>query len=63
MQRKRPDYFIANSQVVADRIRYAFGVDSTVIPPPIDTARFKPSASEIEELLPGARAPGALQAS
>jgi glycosyltransferase involved in cell wall biosynthesis len=45
---QRPDYFIANSQVVADRIRYAFGVDSTVIPPPIDTARFKPSA-EIED--------------
>ena len=41
---KRPDYFIANSQVVADRLRYAFGVESTVIFPPIDTARFKPAA-------------------
>ena len=41
---RRPDYYIANSEVVAERLRFAFGVESTVINPPIDTARFKPSA-------------------
>jgi glycosyltransferase involved in cell wall biosynthesis len=44
MAATRPDYYIANSQVVADRLRYAFGVKATVIPPPIDTQRFQPSA-------------------
>ncbi|SNT06405.1 Glycosyltransferase involved in cell wall bisynthesis [Granulicella rosea] len=39
---KRPDVYIANSQVVAKRLRHAFGVEATVIPPPIDTARFAP---------------------
>lgn len=42
---KRPDYFIANSQVVANRLYEAFGVQSTVIPPPINTKRFAPSAT------------------
>ena len=41
---RRPDYFIANSKIVADRLRFAFGVEATVIPPPIDIDRFKPSA-------------------
>lgn len=39
---KRPDYYLANSQVVADRLKDAFGVTATVIPPPIDTKRFAP---------------------
>ncbi len=38
----RPDLYIANSQVVADRLHRAFGVQAAVIPPPIDTARFAP---------------------
>ena len=38
----RPDLYIANSQVVADRLHRAFGVHAAVIPPPIDTARFAP---------------------
>jgi len=37
---KRPDFYIANSQEVARRLRDAFGVDSTVINPPIETQRF-----------------------
>lgn len=36
----RPDYFVANSHIVARRLKAAFGVDATVIEPPIDTARF-----------------------
>jgi glycosyltransferase involved in cell wall biosynthesis len=37
---KRPDYYIANSRVVAQRLREAFGREATVIPPPVDTSRF-----------------------
>ena len=36
----RPDYFIANSHIVADRLRAAFGIEATVIEPPIVTSRF-----------------------
>lgn len=36
----RPDFYIANSQIVADRLRTAFGVEATVIEPPIVTSRF-----------------------
>jgi glycosyltransferase involved in cell wall biosynthesis len=36
----RPDYFIANSHIVANRLKTAFGIDATVIEPPIDTSRF-----------------------
>jgi glycosyltransferase involved in cell wall biosynthesis len=37
---RRPDYFIANSHIVAHRLKAAFGVDATVIEPPIETSRF-----------------------
>jgi len=37
----RPDYYIANSHIVADRLKAAFGVDATVIEPPIVTSRFR----------------------
>src|SRR4051794_32573536 len=37
---KQPDYFIANSQFVADRIKHAYGREAVVIPPPIDVSRF-----------------------
>ncbi len=37
----RPDYFIANSHIVARRLKSAFGVEATVIEPPIDTSRFR----------------------
>ncbi len=36
----RPDYYIANSHIVARRLKAAFGVDATVIEPPIVTSRF-----------------------
>jgi glycosyltransferase involved in cell wall biosynthesis len=41
---QRPDYFIANSHIVAKRLKAAFGIDATVIEPPIVTKRFKISA-------------------
>ncbi len=37
----RPDYYIANSHIVADRLKAAFGVTATVIEPPIITSRFR----------------------
>ena len=36
----RPDYYIANSHIVANRLKAAFGVQATVIEPPIVTSRF-----------------------
>jgi glycosyltransferase involved in cell wall biosynthesis len=44
----RPDYYIANSRIVAGRLKNAFGVDATVIEPPIVTSRFRISR-EIED--------------
>ena len=43
---RRPDHYIANSQVVADRIKRFYGRDSAVIPPPIDTTRFVGAAAD-----------------
>jgi glycosyltransferase involved in cell wall biosynthesis len=40
---KRPDFYIANSHIVANRLKAAFGVDALVIEPPIDTSRFRVS--------------------
>lgn len=37
---QRPDYFIANSHIVARRLKFAFGIDARVIEPPIETSRF-----------------------
>lgn len=37
---QRPDYFIANSHIVARRLKTAFGIDAEVIEPPIETSRF-----------------------
>jgi glycosyltransferase involved in cell wall biosynthesis len=39
---RQPDHFVANSTVVAERIRRAYGRTSEVIHPPIDTQRFRP---------------------
>jgi len=36
----RVDYFIANSPVVADRIRKYYRRDAVVIPPPVEVSRF-----------------------
>jgi glycosyltransferase involved in cell wall biosynthesis len=40
---RQPDHFVANSKVVAERIRRAYGRCAEVIHPPIDTERFHPS--------------------
>lgn len=40
---RQPDHFVANSKVVAERIRKSYGRCSEVIHPPIDTGRFHPS--------------------
>jgi glycosyltransferase involved in cell wall biosynthesis len=37
---RQPDYYIANSQNVAKRLKTSFGIESTVISPPIDVSRF-----------------------
>lgn len=37
---QRPDHYIANSHIVANRLRAAFGVEATVIEPPIVTSRY-----------------------
>ena len=39
---RQPDYYLTNASGIATRLRNAFGVEATVIPPPIDTARFAP---------------------
>jgi glycosyltransferase involved in cell wall biosynthesis len=38
----RADAYIANSASVAKRIRAAYGIDATVVHPPVDTERFAP---------------------
>jgi len=42
---QQPNYYIANSQVVADRIKKIYGREAIVIPPPIDVDRFEPATS------------------
>ncbi len=43
---RQPDYFIANSQAVAKRIKTFYGRESVVIPPPIDVNRFQPDPEQ-----------------
>jgi glycosyltransferase involved in cell wall biosynthesis len=43
---RQPDHFIANSTVVAERIRKAYGRASEVIHPPIDLGRFHISSEQ-----------------
>lgn len=38
---RQPDFYIANSKAVADRLRSIFGIEARVIPPPIETGRFR----------------------
>src|ERR1035437_777988 len=45
---RRPDFYIANSREVACRLRDAFGIESTVIHPPIETRRFSVS-TEVDD--------------
>ena len=37
---RQPDQYVANSKVVAQRIRECYGREAVVIPPPIDASRF-----------------------
>jgi len=45
---KQPNYYIANSKLVAHRIRQIYGREAHVIPPPIDVNRFHMS-TEIDD--------------
>ena len=38
----RVDYYVANSQNIADKIKKYYGVKADVIHPPVDTEFFKP---------------------
>jgi glycosyltransferase involved in cell wall biosynthesis len=40
---QQPTYYIASSQLVADRLKKIYGREAFVIPPPIDVDRFQPS--------------------
>ncbi len=40
---RQPDYYIANSTFVANRIREVYHREAVVIPPPIEVDRFQPS--------------------
>lgn len=41
---QQPDYYLANSRLVAQRIKQTYGREAFVIPPPIDVDRFQMSA-------------------
>jgi glycosyltransferase involved in cell wall biosynthesis len=43
---KRPDYIVANSSHIQAMIKQYYGLDSTVIFPPVDTERFSGQSSE-----------------
>ena len=43
---RQPDYYIANSRLVAQRIKQVYGRESIVIPPPIEVDRFQMSAHQ-----------------
>jgi glycosyltransferase involved in cell wall biosynthesis len=45
---RQPDYYIANSRLMAQRIRKIYGREAFVIPPPIDVQRFQMS-SEVDD--------------
>ena len=45
---QQPSYYIANSHLVAERIKQVYGREAFVIPPPIDTDRFQP-ADDIDD--------------
>lgn len=47
----RVDHFVANSQLVARRIRHYFRREAEVIPPPVDTEFFTPGDSKGKHLL------------
>jgi glycosyltransferase involved in cell wall biosynthesis len=48
---RQPDYYLANSAVVAERIRQIYQREAVVIPPPIDVDRFQPSTEQEDYFL------------
>jgi glycosyltransferase involved in cell wall biosynthesis len=48
---RRVDHYLANSKVTQERIRRFYGRDSTVIHPPVETARFAPGTPGAELLV------------
>jgi len=48
---RRVDYFIANSPVVAERIATCYQSDATIIPPPVETARYRISPAQDDYFL------------
>lgn len=48
---RQPDYYIANSAVVAARIQQIYQREAVVIPPPIDVDRFQPSTENDDYFL------------
>lgn len=42
----RPDVYLVNSSVVAERVRQLYGRDSEVVPPPVDLARYHLSEAD-----------------
>lgn len=55
MAAQRPDYYLAISQNVAQRIKKYYGRDSEVIYPPVDTFKFTPKKSVKSSILPSIR--------
>jgi len=49
------DQFLANSRYIARRIRKTYGRDSIVLPPPVDTSRFRPRAGPREGFFTASR--------
>jgi glycosyltransferase involved in cell wall biosynthesis len=49
------DQFIANSSYIARRIRKVYGRDALVLPPPVDTHRFRPSGERGEDYFSASR--------
>jgi len=47
----RPAWYVANSATTAERIQRLYGRPSTIIPPPVETARFAPDAVDEEYYL------------
>jgi glycosyltransferase involved in cell wall biosynthesis len=45
----RVDLFVANSKFVAERVKRIYGVDSVVLPPPVDTKRYLNAKREAQD--------------
>jgi len=64
---QRVDHYVANSRVTQGRIRSYFGRESTIVNPPVETARFKPGEPMgyhlvLSELMPHKRIDQAVHA-